>query len=219
MANTISPISGSTAATAGTAVAAATTSPQDQQDRFLKLLVSQMKNQDPLAPMDNAQVTAQMAQISTVNGVTQLNDTLKSVMEQLGASQILQGASLAGHNVMVSGNTLSFDGSTATGGFELDSASANVTLSVLDASGKVVNSVAMGAQPAGLHAFEWDGKTDTGQSAAVGQYTFKIDAGAGVNATTLAHGRVNGVANSASGLQLNLGALGNVAVANVRQIL
>ena len=91
-------------------------------DRFLKLLVAQMQNQDPLNPMDNAQVTSQMAQIQTVTGIEQLNTTVEGLSSQFVQLQALQGASLVGRDVIVPGNLLDIDNGTAQGGFELTSA-------------------------------------------------------------------------------------------------
>jgi flagellar basal-body rod modification protein FlgD len=90
-------------------------------DRFLKLLVAQMQNQDPLNPMDNAQVTSQMAQISTVNGIQQLNTTVEGLSGQFVQMQALQGAALVGHDVVVPGKTLDIADGVGQGGFELAS--------------------------------------------------------------------------------------------------
>ncbi|HEY9105542.1 MAG TPA: flagellar hook capping FlgD N-terminal domain-containing protein, partial [Roseateles sp.] len=100
----------STAATSSVAGAGDTTS----ADRFLKLLVAQMQNQDPLNPLDNAQVTSQMAQINTVNGIEKLNTTVQGLQSQFVQMQALQGASLVGHDVVVAGNKMDF--SDGTGG-------------------------------------------------------------------------------------------------------
>ena len=78
-------------------------------DRFLKLLVAQMQNQDPLNPMDNAQVTSQMAQINTVTGIEKLNTTVQGLSTQFMQLQAMQGASLVGRDVIVAGNKLSID--------------------------------------------------------------------------------------------------------------
>src|SRR5439155_26218822 len=91
-------------------------------DRFLKLLVAQMKNQDPLNPMDNAQVTSQMAQINTVTGIDKLNATVQGLSSQFVQLQAMQGASLVGRDVIVAGNKLSVDteAGVGQGGFQLD---------------------------------------------------------------------------------------------------
>ena len=80
------------------------------QDRFLKLLVAQMQNQDPMNPLDNAQVTSQMAQINTVSGIDKLNTTVAGLNGQLVQLQALQGATLVGRDVTVAGNRLSVQG-------------------------------------------------------------------------------------------------------------
>lgn len=193
----------------------------EAQDRFLKLLVTQMKNQDPLNPMDNAQVTTQMAQISTVTGIGQLNDTLSGFLGKLTGMESLQGASLAGRQVLVAGNAMELAGGTAAGGFELNGAADSVTLSVLDAAGRKIYQGNLGAKSAGVHTFAWNGLTTGGDKAADGRYTFKIEAngaGAAVPAATLAFGRVNGVTPASSGLQLDLGSLGVRAYSDVKQI-
>ena len=207
------------AAAAGTT--ASTSTLDEAQDRFLKLLVSQMKNQDPLNPMDNAAVTTQMAQISTVTGIGQLNDTLKALLGQETGAQTIQGAALAGHQVLVSGNVLNLAGGAAGAGFELTSAAERVTLTVQDSSGRTLQSSELGARGAGVHTLSWDGLTSTGERAVDGRYTFKIDALAGgkeLPATTLALGRVSGVSPGNGGLQLDLGALGLRAYGDVKRI-
>src|ERR1700712_3697430 len=99
------------------------TSAEDQSNRFLKLLVAQMSNQDPLNPMDSAQVTSQMAQISTVQGVQTLNKTVSGLDSQFTQLQTMQGAALVGHDVATDGNSLRVDPDThkGDGGFELES--------------------------------------------------------------------------------------------------
>jgi flagellar basal-body rod modification protein FlgD len=193
----------------------------EAQDRFLKLLVTQMKNQDPLNPMDNAQVTTQMAQISTVSGISQLNDAINKLLGNVSDMESVQGASLAGHQALVSGNALTLAGGASAGAFELPAAADKVTMSVMDSAGRTVYSNTLGAQGPGMHKFSWDGTTTTGAKAADGQYTFKIDATAGsttVAADSFAFGRVNGVTPASGGLQLDLGTLGIRAYNEVKEI-
>ena len=144
-----------------TPAAASTTSTTDAADRFMKLLVAQMQNQDPLNPMDNAQVTSQMAQISTVTGINQLNTTVQGLSSQFLQLQAVQGASLVGRDVIVPGNKLSVDDTTAVGqgGFELTSAADAVKVDILSPSGAVVQSLNLGAESAGTHSFDWPAGT------------------------------------------------------------
>ncbi len=136
--------------------ASALSSAQEQSDRFLKLLVTQMKNQDPLNPMDNAQITTQMAQISTVSGIDKLSATMATVNASLLQMQSLEGAVLIGKDVLLQGDKLSLasDGSTSAG-FDLDASAKSVVATIKDAAGNVVDSLDLGALPAGRHAFEW----------------------------------------------------------------
>ena len=142
------------------------------QDRFLKLLVAQMQNQDPMNPLDNAQVTSQMAQINTVSGIDKLNTTVAGLNGQLVQLQALQGATLVGRDVTVAGNRLSVQGGVGVGGFELTSAADQVKVEILNAAGHVVGSVPLGAASAGRHAFEWPaGKVADGDG-----YRFRVSA-------------------------------------------
>src|SRR5438105_1664001 len=125
-------------------------------DRFLKLLVAQMQNQDPLNPMDNAQVTSQMAQINTVNGIQKLNSTVEGLNTHFVQMQALQGAALVGRDVIVPGNRMDIADGVGQGGFELTSAADTVKVEVLNAGGHVIDTLNLGAQSAGRHSFDWD---------------------------------------------------------------
>src|SRR5450759_4503359 len=92
----------------------ATGSSADSEQRFLKLLVTQLNNQDPLNPLDNAQLTSQLAQMSTVSGVEKLNTTLQSLVDQSGSSQVLQAAFLIGRTVLVPGNQVTLSAGAPT---------------------------------------------------------------------------------------------------------
>ena len=150
------------------------TSAEDQSNRFLKLLVAQMSNQDPLNPMDSAQVTSQMAQISTVQGVQTLNKTVSGLDTQFTQLQTMQGAALVGHDVATDGNTLRVDHDThkGDGGFELESPATSVSVDILNPAGTTVGTVKLGAQGAGSHGFDFDVP-----AAAQGQaLTFRVNA-------------------------------------------
>lgn len=191
------------------------------QNQFMNLLVTQLKNQDPLNPMDNAQVTTQMAQLSTVSGIQQLNTSLQSLMANFQATQSLQSASMIGHKVLVNGSSINYNGSPAQFGASLASAADNVTVTVLNASGQPVDSYTMGAQPAGVLPLQWDGTMTGGAKAANGTYSFQVaatKAGQPVAAQPLAYGAVTSVANSPQGAQLEVAGIGAVSLANVARI-
>ena len=204
--------------TASTSTAAAA---KDAADRFLTLLVAQLKNQDPLNPLDNAQVTTQLAQISTVSGINQLNDTVAALGASMGISQYLQAATLVGHDVVLGGNDLDLDDGNAQGGVQLSTAADHVTVAISDAAGNVVRTIDMGAQRAGTQYFDWDGKTDSGAAAPAGHYSFAVTAtaaGKAVTFDTLMHATVEGIVSTSSGALLQLTGGNQVAFDAIKQI-
>jgi flagellar basal-body rod modification protein FlgD len=193
----------------------------DTQDRFLSLLLAQMKNQDPLNPLDNAQVTSQLAQLSTVQGIENMNSSLQALAASLGSNQMSQAASLIGHGVLVPGDKISPAELENVLGFELSRPADKVTASISDASGRVVRSIDLGPRQDGVNLLTWDGLTDAGVPAADGQYRFKIEAvqgGKPLSATALSLGMVNSVSQGNQGVQLNLAGSGSVGYADIRQI-
>jgi flagellar basal-body rod modification protein FlgD len=196
---------------------AAAPSATDQSDRFLKLLVTQMQNQDPLNPMDNAQVTTQMAQISTVSGIDKLNATIAQMNSVLLQSQSLQGAALVGKSVLVAGQDLALDASGKAGaGFDLASAADSVVVSVTNASGKVIDTVDLGPQDAGRHVFDYQAKT-----AGMTGLSFSVGAKAGaqaVSATPLVADTVSAVYADGTQLTIELRNHGNVNYSDVKAV-
>ena len=180
-------------------------------DRFLKLLVAQMQNQDPLNPMDNAEVTSQMAQINTVTGIDQLNTTVQGLSSQFMQMQAMQGASLVGRDVIVAGNTLSIDetNSVGQGGFQLDNPADAVKVEILSPSGAVVQTLNLGAEGAGMHSFDWP----SGSATAASGLTFRVTAttgGVSTPVTALMRDRVDAVSTSGTGFNLELENSGTV---------
>ena len=218
---TVSSVSNATT-TAAASSAANANSPENMEDRFLKLLVAQIKHQDPLSPLDNSQVTSQMAQISTVSGIDKLNATIQSLMNGFTDTQALQATSLMGRDVLIAGNALTLEAGNANGGFELAEAADNVKLEIRDAAGHLVHSADLGAQKAGVHSFQWDGVNDAGGAMAAGAYTFSVVAmrgGQAVSVDPLAGARVLAVSRGADGTQLELAGVGARSYTSVKQIL
>jgi flagellar basal-body rod modification protein FlgD len=131
-----------------------TTDPKAAQDKFLTMLVAQMSNQDPMNPLDNAEVTSQMAQINTVTGIQQLNTTMTSMAAQFGSLQALQGVSLIGRTAMVEGNTPAVEEGIAYGGFDLSGAADSVKVDIIGKNGAILGSTSLGAQQAGQQFFK-----------------------------------------------------------------
>ena len=206
-------ISGVSNTTSSANKAGSATSAADMQDQFLTLLVAQLKNQDPTSPMDNAQMTSQMAQISTVSGIEKLNDTVSSVTNQFSSMQMLQGASMIGHTVLSEGNQLGLaasqneDGSTrlsGTAGFDLEGSAANVTITITTAAGQLVDTMELGSAAAGRNYFTWDGSNYTGNST---DLRFKVSATNGeaaVKSTALSPNAVVATSISNGSLMLEL---------------
>jgi flagellar basal-body rod modification protein FlgD len=191
------------------------------EDRFLKLLVAQMNNQDPLNPLDNAQVTSQMAQINTVNGIEKLNQTVASMMGSFMNLQAMQGASMVGRTVLVEGEQMNLSGGVARGGFEIADPSDSTKLEIVDNLGQVVETVDLGKRVAGSHRFEWDGKNAAGDVLPDGNYKIRIAAkkdGTSLDVTTLVGAKVQSVASNSDGLQLELQGIGAVRYDDVKSI-
>ena len=192
------------------------------QDRFLKLLVTQLKNQDPLNPMDNAQMTSQLAQISTVDGIEKLNATLKMLVAGNSENQAMQAAGMIGHGVLVPGSGLELREGVALGGVELEVPSDRVTVTIKDGNGLALKTLELGGLDAGAKGYIWDGTTDNGAVAAAGHYTVSVKAMLGDNAIAakpLQWGVVSSVARSSQGVSLNVGSLGTFNMSDVREIL
>ena len=187
------------------------------QDRFLKLLVTQLQNQDPLSPMDNAQLTSQLAQINTVSGIATLNTSVQALSGRFLQMQSLQGAALIGKDVIVPGNKLDIADGTGQGGFELTSAADAVKVEVLSPAGRVLDTLNLGAQSSGTHSFDWAaGKYD-----AQSNLSFRVTASSGATAltsTALMRDKVNAVSTSGDALMLELRNAGTVPYSSVRSI-
>jgi len=214
---TIAPTSTSGTSTTGSTTQ---TGSAEAQDRFLKLLVAQLSNQDPMNPMDNAQMTSQMAQINTVSGIQQLNDTMKNMTTQMSAMQVLQAGNLVGHNVLAAGNQLAFDNAThtAVGGLELGTAATEVKIQVTTTGGQVVDTVSLGKLPAGQHGFT----VDTTNYPADTELKFTVVATNGTDAviaTPLMRDRVVAVGSDSNGLNLTLLNNGSTPYSGVRSVL
>src|SRR5450830_1327764 len=199
-ATTASTATTGTTSTSATATAASSTA---TQDRFMTLLVAQLKNQDPMSPMDNAQMTSQMAQINTVTGIQQVNDTLKSMATQFTSLQVLQGSSMVGHNVLVASNTLTRSAGVASGAVDLAGKADAVKVEILSPGGQVLDTLNLGALDAGRQSFNWDSSTYQG----TGEPSFRVTAtlaGQAVATTSLARDTVVSVGSENGAMTVQL---------------
>jgi len=206
---------------------------QADTDKFMTLLVTQLKNQDPLNPLDNAQVTSQLAQLSTVTGVNKLNATLETLKSSYQSSEAMQATGLIGHGVLVQGNKLGLHEGKAILGAELGSAVDKLEVVITSSTtGKEVATIKLGPQAAGIVPIAWDGVSDpdaVGEDGKPiqlpdGNYTYKVvgtRAGEPVtDAMALSFDSVASVTtNSKDGIKLNLPGKGVVTMADIKQVL
>jgi flagellar basal-body rod modification protein FlgD len=211
----------------------ATDSVSADTDKFMTLLVTQLKNQDPLNPLDNAQVTSQLAQLQTVTGVNKLNTTLESLKSSYQSSEAMQATNLIGHGVLVEGSNVTLSKSQGIMGVELGTDAAAVQVNITDKTGKVVQTMDLGPQKAGIVPLAWDGVPDPNNlgsdgkpvTLADGDYTVSVVAKntAGdtlKDAKSLSFDSVLSVTtNSADGVKLNLPVKGAVSLADIKQVL
>ncbi|ADQ83986.1 flagellar hook assembly protein FlgD [Methylovorus sp. MP688] len=196
-------------------------SASDVQDRFMTLLITQMKSQDPLNPMDNAQVTSQLAQLSTVTGIDKLNTTMESMISNVQSSQTYQASNMIGRYVLTKGDSLTLTESKSYLGINLPVGADKVTVTIKDSAGNQMRQLTLGKQEAGVLPLSWDGYKDDGSKAADGNYKFEVaatTANTSVTATPLSYDQVMSVSNSSSGIKLNLGKLDSIGIDDVVEV-
>lgn len=206
-----------------------TDSVDDQQNKFLTLLVTQLQNQDPLNPTDNAELTSQLAQLSTVTGINQLNATVTSLQSSYQSSQALAATNMISRGVLAEGTALKLTSSQGIYGINLGTAADDVTVTIKDSTGAVVQTIDMGAQPAGTQPLIWDGKVDnlnnTGVAGTVADGTYSISVNATLSGNTLTdaaaltYGTVVSVSTSSTGVTLNVPAIGKLTMDDIKQVL
>ena len=218
------------ASTAGTAPAAATTGGITKAATlggtdFLTLMLAQLKNQDPTSPVDSNTFLTQLAQLSEVQGITQLNTSFGSLSTSVSANQALQASSLLGHKALVSSSTAQLTANgTVTGAVNVPQTTSSVVLNVSDGSGNVIRSIGLGAQSAGLANYSWDGKEANGSQAPAGTYTLSVQYAGQTKDSAAAATLVNGTVDSVSmgagsaGLTLNVAGVGSVPFSSLQQI-
>ena len=209
--------------TTGATVKTAAQADQLSQNDFLKLLTAQLKNQDPTSPVDATQQLTQLAQFSTVSGISEMNTTLKAIQDKLGSTSTSDALAYVGHNVLTEG-TKAYPRQSGgiAGAVELAGDASDVRVSIVGANGSVLKTLPLGAQAKGTVNFDWDGITDNGEQAGAGPYTLNVSAnnnGQSVGTTPLVWAPVTSVSLPATGSpQLTLPGIGTIAASKVRQI-
>jgi flagellar basal-body rod modification protein FlgD len=194
----------------------------DQSD-FLQLMTAQLKNQDPFSPVDNTQMVAQMAQFSSVAGISQMNTTLSQIADKLGATSASDALSYVGKTVLAPGNVAygrtsgGIEGAVQLGGDATD-----VTVAISDADGNLLKTMSLGAQDKGSVSFDWDGTNDAGEDAGSGPFTvstYATNNGTTVASQSLVWAPVAAVSMPSGGeAQLTLPGIGQVPVSDVVQV-
>jgi flagellar basal-body rod modification protein FlgD len=193
------------------------------QADFLQLMTAQLKNQDPFSPVDNTQMVAQMAQFSSVAGISQMNSTLSSIADKLGATSTSDALSYVGKNVLAPGSVAYPNTSGGLqGAVQLGSDASAVTVSIADQSGNILKTMSLGPQSKGTVSFNWDGTTDGGQAAGTGPFTITTYAqnnGTTITSQPLVWAPVAAVSMPSSGeAQLTLPGIGQVPVSDVVEV-
>ncbi|MCK5640777.1 MAG: flagellar hook assembly protein FlgD [Gammaproteobacteria bacterium] len=194
------------------------------QDEFLKLMISQMNNQDPMKPMENGEFLTQIAQFSQVSGIKDLQDSFSEVANSLSSNQALQASSLIGRTVLAPGSTglLPSDGQLQ-GTIELHASTPSLKLGIYDTNGQLIKQVELGTQAEGQFPFSWDGTRNDGTLAPPGRYVIKAEALIG-GSTEAVDTQVAAVVESVSlgqvgqSLSLNLSGLGSLDLSDVTQV-
>jgi flagellar basal-body rod modification protein FlgD len=153
----------------------------EETQNFLKLLIAQIQNQDPMAPMDASTMTSQMSQLNMVSSIGDMNKSMTAMLSQMQSVNFMNQAALIGHSPVVAGGGISFDGTNpAVLGANAVNSLRDAVATIKDASGNTVNSMDMGSLDAGMNNFAWDGKDADGNTMPAGMYYLSIS---GTNTT------------------------------------
>lgn len=226
------------ARTASAISATGTDTADGTEDRFLKLLVAQMRNQDPLNPLDNAQVTSQLAQINTVRGIEQLNSSMSKVAAASGAISPVSAVGLLGRQVLVAGDTFELGSASTTAagdatsstssrsvrlGFDLAAAAKLVRIEIVDPLGRTVYTHEVQNAEAGVQTFDWNGLDADGNAVDAGKYRMRVNGsdyqGAELSPGALVPTRVSGVVQGADGARIELAGRQATSASAIRAIL
>ncbi|MFC3907757.1 flagellar hook assembly protein FlgD [Legionella dresdenensis] len=194
------------------------------QEDFMRLMVAQIQNQDPMQPSENGEFLSQMAQFSATDGITKMQQSLDALATSLQSNQALQASALVGRKVLVSSNTMQLgaEGSVKATA-DLPVAVGNLSASIYSSTGELINKIPLGAQNAGLFEFSWDGTNQSGVRVPAGNYTVKVSGNYGgqeVALKTLVAANVDSVSlgQNGDGIKLNVAGVGSVSLDQVRQI-
>lgn len=195
------------------------------QADFLKLMTTQLNNQDPLKPMESGEFFNQIAQFSAVAGIQELQSSFQQVASAMYSSQTLQASAMVGRSVLIPSSTAELKpGEGISGTVELPASTNSLVVGVFDPAGQLVRRLDLGTQPGGDVRFTWDGRSDAGEAMPAGPYRIRAEAridGEAVALNTLLAAKVESVTmgKGGQGIRLNLAGLGSVDLGDVKQIM
>lgn len=153
------------------------TSTKDLSQNFLRMLTEQLKNQDPMNPMDNAAMTSQLAALNTVDGINRLNTSMSSMVAQMQSANFLNLSNSVGKSALAVGNQMYFTGQAISLGASVDKPVKSLKATILDAAGNTVRSFDLGPQDTGTVDFIWDGRDGQGNAAPTDTtYSLRLEA-------------------------------------------
>ncbi len=188
---------------------------------FMELFLAQLSNQDPLDPAKNEEFVAQLAQFSSLEGITDLNESMATVSSAINAQLTLQSASLVGRSVLVPTNQTLMEGAGFSGNIELGQATSNLSIEIVDQAGQNIRRLDLGSQSAGSLRFVWDGTDEFGNSMQPGIYGVRASSvlgGENVEQTVQLPERVVSVSLNGGVARVNLAGGTDVSVNEIREI-
>jgi flagellar basal-body rod modification protein FlgD len=191
------------------------------KEDFLKLLMTQLQNQDPMEPMDNGEFMGQMAQFSTVQGVTEMGESIDGLVSIYQGQQMSANASMIGKKALVDGNWAQLEGGKLAGAIDLTTAANDLRVDVKSETGELMASIGLGSKMAGVQEFSWDGIKQDGTTAPEGNYYLSASAVRDGQSTVPAmqvYGTVNSVQMKGGEVTLNVSGQGNVSFNSVKRI-
>ncbi|QCI16581.1 flagellar hook assembly protein FlgD [Buchnera aphidicola (Aphis craccivora)] len=196
--------------------------PLDLQNNFLKLLIAQIKNQDPTDPIKNTELTSQLAQINTATGVEKLNNTVGKFSDKINQNQNIQISSLIGHRVFIPSSQIVHTKDINTEfGIDLISYATSVEIKILDENKKVIHVEKMKDVKPGVYSFIWDGLDLDKNTIPTGKYNVSLTAknqNKDIPATILCEALVQSIITSSRNPIIDLGVMGNTTLSEIRKI-
>ncbi len=194
------------------------------QSDFLRLMIAQVQNQDPLEPQTNGEFLSQLAQFSTNDGITKMQESIQNLASSLQSNQALQASALVGRKVLVNSNVMNLgQEGEAKVAVDVPASVDNLAAAIYSESGELIRTIPLGQRSVGLFEFNWDGLDQKGERVAAGKYTVKVNgiySGKEVALKTMTAANVDSVSlgQNGEGVKLNVAGIGSVSLNDVKQI-